>query len=210
MMTMSKTTNVLGLICIASLAALSTGCLIEVGIPAEGNKQYGEINAIRAMQDMRHYRDQQPQPIFRDDQPEGMRYPPASTVPVTGVTSAYAADIEAAAQLANPVAATESTLNYGQFLYNTNCAVCHGQDGAGMGTIVVAGAFSQPPTLLSDRLRGSEDGRIFHIITFGQGAMWPYKNQLTPMERWAVVNYVRALQRADYPEPADLDRMRGQ
>ncbi len=34
-----------------------------------------------------------------------------------------------------------------------------------------------------------------------------YSNQLQPMERWAVVNYIRALQRAEYPRESDIKRL---
>ncbi|MBA2662175.1 MAG: c-type cytochrome [Bradymonadaceae bacterium] len=199
----------LGLVCLTLLGTLVAGCPFEVGIPASGNKTFGELNPIRGMHEQTSYRDQEMQPIFRADQPQGMRRPPAMTVPIMGSSrTELAISPEASARLANPVAITEDSLNYGQFLFNTNCAVCHGHDGNGLGTIVAAGAFAQPPSLTSARVRGWEDGRVYHVITYGQGIMWPYKNQLTELERWAAVNYVRALQRAQFPEPMDLERIR--
>jgi mono/diheme cytochrome c family protein len=39
-------------------------------------------------------------------------------------------------------------------------------------------------------------GNIFHTITKGQGKMASYASSITPEERWAIVLYVKALQRS--------------
>jgi cytochrome c553 len=207
MSTLSTLKYCLGLTVAASVL---TGCFLEVGIPADGDRKWGELNPIRGMFDNPAPRDQRAQMTFRDDQPEGMRYTPPRTVTVDGILRPDMPTQEESYRLSNPVPLTRANLEYGRFAFNTNCAVCHGIDGAGQGTIVVAGAYAPPPTLLSDRLRGVPDGHIYHVITYGQGQMWSYKNQLTDLERWSVVNYIRALQRADFPEPADLERARRQ
>ena len=110
-----------------------------------------------------------------------------------------------ASTVKNPVPVTDGSLRYGKLAYETTCVVCHGADGKGMGYIVPK--YPQPPDLNSSRVRNWTDGEIFHVITHGQGRMWSYKSQLKPEERWAVVNYVRALQRAEFPEPQDLERI---
>ncbi|MBI3396150.1 MAG: cytochrome c, partial [Spirochaetia bacterium] len=40
------------------------------------------------------------------------------------------------------------------------------------------------------------DGKIFHMMTVGRGMMKPYAAQISPQDRWAIVHYVRLLQRA--------------
>jgi mono/diheme cytochrome c family protein len=45
---------------------------------------------------------------------------------------------------------------------------------------------------------------IYHIITNGQNAMPSYATQVTREERWAIINYVRVLQRAKDANPSDL------
>jgi mono/diheme cytochrome c family protein len=45
---------------------------------------------------------------------------------------------------------------------------------------------------------------IYHIITNGQNVMPSYEAQITRDERWAIVNYVRVLQRAKNASDADL------
>ena len=200
----------LGLIAVALLGMSLGGCIYEVGLPADGDDQFGRLVPIQGMHQTTVVKDQDKQPVYRDDQAEGMRYPPPRTVPVDGYLRPEQPVQQESGRLANPVPATEENLEYGRFLYDEQCAVCHGMEGHGGGTIVEAGHYGAPPTLNSDRLRDLPDGEIYHIITYGQGLMWAYDNNLSEMERWAVVNYVRALQRADYPEPIDLDRIRQQ
>lgn len=135
---------------------------------------------------------------------EGMRVPPAGTVAQDSPQPyKYTNDPEAAGrELRNPVARNKEMLLKGQKYFNTYCMVCHGTKGEGNGTIVPK--FPQPPTLHSDKVRNWPDGRIFHVITAGQGLMPSYATQLTAEERWAVVNYVRVLQRAVNPTAADI------
>jgi mono/diheme cytochrome c family protein len=45
---------------------------------------------------------------------------------------------------------------------------------------------------------------IYHIITVGQNVMPSYASQVTREERWAIVNYIRALQRAKNATDSDL------
>ena len=90
-------------------------------------------------------------------------------------------------------------LKRGQNRYTIFCAPCHGLDGAGdgilskygMGTLAGNGNYH------SDRIRTMADGQIFDTITNGSQSkvMFPYGDKLTPEDRWAVVAYVRALQR---------------
>ena len=53
-------------------------------------------------------------------------------------------------------------------------------------------------------MRGWGDGHIFHVITKGQGVMPSYAQQIQPEDRWAVIHYVRALQRAEHPTEEDI------
>ncbi len=100
----------------------------------------------------------------------------------------------------HPPRPTLPLLEKGRKRYQTFCAVCHGQWGLGDGPVPARG-FPAPPSLLDQKVREYPDARIFHIITVGQGGVMPsYASALPPEERWAVVYYVRALQRA-FPTP---------
>lgn len=197
-----------GLIALALVSVTLSACIYEVGLPADGDTTFSRFVPIQGMHQQNIYKDQQAQPKFRDDQPEGMRYPPPKTVAVDGHIRRDDADMEQSAQRANPIPRTEDNLEYGRFRYQEQCAVCHGMEGHGDGPIVEAGFFGAPPTLHSSLNRNRPDSEIFHIITNGQNLMWAYDNALTEMERWAVINYIRALQRAEFPEPRDLERVR--
>ncbi|MBL8983683.1 MAG: cytochrome c [Gemmatimonadetes bacterium] len=96
-----------------------------------------------------------------------------------------------AALASNPTAMSAASLANGRKYYQINCAVCHGQAGAGDGTAAKYGMIPMP--LTSDAAKGRSDGYIFAIMRNGRGAMPPY-NRIEEMDRWDVVNYVRALQ----------------
>jgi mono/diheme cytochrome c family protein len=129
----------------------------------------------------------------------GMRVPPAGTVPVGFQPYKYPADIEAASKdLKNPLAGdmSEEVLLVGQKFYNTNCMVCHGQTGAQGAEMSVSGFMAlKPPSLLTEKVRNWTDGRIYHVITMGQGLMGPYASHIPQKYRWQVVNYIRHLQK---------------
>lgn len=65
----------------------------------------------------------------------------------------------------------------------------------------------KPPVLYSAKVRRWPEGRLFHVITLGQGNMPGYGYAISPEKRWAIVHYVRALQRAAFPTPEDLQEM---
>jgi mono/diheme cytochrome c family protein len=147
------------------------------------------------------------------------RYAVKGTVPIgggeanwetgDGASLAYAFDAIVADKLQNPtlsggVAATPGPdlpvipgdLDArGDTLFNTFCAACHGQDGAGTGP--VAAKLVGVRSLLTAQARGYTDGYIYSIIRYGRALMPEYGDKLpNPANRWAIVNHVRALQAA--------------
>jgi mono/diheme cytochrome c family protein len=94
-------------------------------------------------------------------------------------------------ELNNPLPLTPRTLAEGQALFQTYCAVCHGETGRGNGPL--AGKIPPPPSYLSERVLAFAPGRIFHVITTGAKKMPSYAGQLSPGERWKVVSYVHAV-----------------
>ncbi|MHC4941614.1 MAG: c-type cytochrome [Planctomycetota bacterium] len=106
----------------------------------------------------------------------------------------------------NPVKPTMKVLEEGRKLYNYYCWTCHGKEGQGDGPIVGPERFPAPPSLHTDTAREFKDGRIFHVITRGQNTMPSYEDKFTPEERWAIIHYVHALQRAMNPEPEDIEK----
>ncbi len=94
----------------------------------------------------------------------------------------------------------------GRDRYQIYCAPCHGATGDGKGvtvkygmaTVAANGNYHDP------RLRNMPDGEIYNTITNGKNTMLPYADKLVPEDRWAVVAYVRALQRAQQGTAADV------
>jgi len=102
-----------------------------------------------------------------------------------------------------PVAPTFELLKRGQDRFNIYCSPCHGRMGDGTGMVVKRGMFP-PPTYHQERIRNIEDGHIFDVITNGIRNMPSYKSQVPVADRWAIVNYIRALQRSQNAPAKDL------
>ena len=94
-------------------------------------------------------------------------------------------------------------LQRGRHQYQIYCAPCHGVTGDGNG-ITKRYGMGATPTYHDPRLRDMPDGEIFNTITNGKNTMLPYADKLAPDDRWAVVAYVRALQRAQQGTAADV------
>jgi mono/diheme cytochrome c family protein len=111
---------------------------------------------------------------------------PADAVPVQGpvLISGQPASL--------PALASAESLQRGAILFENNCAMCHGQDGAGVGRL--SGYFTPPPAdLSSEAIQALTDQQIFLVITQGRGLMPPIAENLLVAERWDVVNHVRGL-----------------
>ncbi len=96
-----------------------------------------------------------------------------------------------------PVEVSYEAMQHGRRLYGIFCAVCHGDSGNGKG-VIAHERYGYPTivSLLQARIAEQPDGEIFNTITHGKNTMGPYGAKLRPEDRWRVVMYVRALQRA--------------
>lgn len=181
-----------GLVLAIAVLSASVAC-------TKKNPELSKVPNIELIQDMMD----QPSLKAQDYEPSNptkgsSRLPPEGTVPVGYTPYKYAGNaVEAAAKLKNPLAGntTVEVLELGRRKYEIYCAVCHGYGGAGDGTVAPKMAL-KPPTLLSDKIRSMNDAGIYHIVTDGQGVMSSYMYQMVnENDRWAVVNYVRSLQK---------------
>lgn len=152
------------------------------------------VELVQDMMEQEAVRAQRFDPWFKDG--ISSLVPPTGSQPVGFVPYKYATDIAAAErENKNPMAGDQSTatLLTGQKYYNTNCMICHGQQGHGDGP--VSKKYPLPiPALTSDKVRGWPDAHLFHVITVGQGMMGPYASHIPQQYRWQVVNYIRHLQ----------------
>ena len=138
--------------------------------------------------------------FFSDER--GMRLPVEGTVTRGFIPYPFAGEKEPKEVLSNPYFPTKENLDLGQRKFLTYCSPCHGNYAEGDSRL--QGQFPNPPTLHSDRARNFPDGMIYHIITNGQNVMPSYASQVTRKERWAIVNYIRVLQRAKNAIESDV------
>ncbi|MFZ1289497.1 MAG: quinol:electron acceptor oxidoreductase subunit ActD [Melioribacteraceae bacterium] len=109
---------------------------------------------------------------------------------------------EAGKLLVNPLIPNKENLALGKNKFNIYCSPCHGYLAEGDSRL--RGQFPNPPSLHSEKVRSWSDGRIYHVIVDGQNVMPSYISQLSREERWAVINYIRVLQRSLNAKESDL------
>lgn len=98
-----------------------------------------------------------------------------------------------------PVEVNKSFLYRGQERFEVYCTPCHGKLGDGQGILMTGQyGFVPAPTFHQDRLRNVEDGYIYSVISHGIRNMPSYAHQIKVRDRWAIVAYLRALQRSQY------------
>lgn len=102
-----------------------------------------------------------------------------------------------------PIEVTEATLKRGQERFDVFCSSCHDRAGSGRGMAVQRG-FPPPVDLTGERVRSFADGQIFDVMTQGVRNMPSYAAQVPEDDRWAIVGWVRVLQRSQHATVADV------
>lgn len=104
----------------------------------------------------------------------------------------------------SPVPVTLELIQQGQTKFNIYCSPCHDQTGMGHGIVPTRVPVWQPSNLTEDRVVQFADGDIFDVITNGRRTMPSYRFQVVTADRWAIIAYVRALQRAAHAKPDEV------
>ncbi len=104
----------------------------------------------------------------------------------------------------NPEKIDRALLERGQKRFTIYCTPCHDQTGNGRGIVPTRFPSWLPSSLQDPRQKAMVDGEIFNIMTIGRRTMPSYANQITEKDRWAIVAYVRALQRTTSGTLADV------
>jgi mono/diheme cytochrome c family protein len=104
----------------------------------------------------------------------------------------------------SPVAADEAVMARGRERYRIYCQPCHDARGDGKGILFTRGNVPTA-SFHQEKVLKYTDGQIFDVITNGFGLMAGYRWPIPPADRWAIVTYVRELQRerAARAKPAD-------
>jgi len=106
--------------------------------------------------------------------------------------------LKAGNEAINPIEHNAENLADGKALYGMFCEHCHGETGAGGGTVKHA-LYSAVPHYNDGKLirragvpmNELKAGHIFHTITYGLNSMGPHASQLSEEERWKITLYVQ-------------------
>ncbi|MFT3740416.1 MAG: cytochrome c [Breznakibacter sp.] len=147
------------------------------------------------MENSQAYETYSANPVFADGKTNRSSVP--NTVPRGHIPYRFEktdSDLHAAGkELKNPFAGDETVLAKGQKAYTIYCTMCHGDLGDGQGSLFTSGKYPYPPaSLLTNKARSRPDGELFHIISVGYGVMGAHQGQMTPDERWQVVEYIKS------------------
>jgi hypothetical protein len=147
-------------------------------------------------------------PFFEDNRAD--RLPVAGTVARGQLTidKAYHEGIYEDGQFVTrmPLDLSREFIKRGQVRYDIYCAPCHGKAGAGDGIIIGYG-YVPPPSFHEERVIEMPDGELYSSIYNGVRSMPSYRHQIPVEDRWAIVAYIRALQRSQAVTEADLQRL---
>ena len=181
---------------IASLTLLASAALLLAGC-AGSMSRTSPIEVFPDMDRQGKYKPQTQSSLFADKR--GSRMPVAGTVAVGYLKeddAFYTGIVNEQYIGKNPLKINAETLKLGQTKFNTYCSPCHDRTGHGQGIVGQRSSWI-PANLHEDRARTLVDGELFDVITHGRRSMPPYRFQITERDRWAIVAYVRALQRTD-------------
>ena len=138
--------------------------------------------------------------IFADG--KGMRPPVEGTVAKGEMPYPYLGQTNPPKVLTNPTISNKKILELGKRKFLTFCSPCHGNFAQGISRL--HGQFPTGPSLVTSRIINFSDGMIYHIITNGQNVMPAYVHQIMRNERWAIVDYIRVLQRSQNASQSDI------
>jgi hypothetical protein len=196
------------------LAALALLPLALLDYARSTPSRHPRLQLVPDMDQQGYHRAQSGSSVFADGR--AMRLPLAGTV-ARGELQEDGAYFRGMAPdsswvTAMPVAWTMERMQYGQGRYQIFCAPCHGDLGRGDGLVarradqLAEGTWTPPSDLTAPVTMARPDGELFAIVSDGIRKMPAYGPQIPVDARWAIVAYLRALQRsasgtlADVPE----------
>lgn len=188
------------LIAVLAVIVVMTGCR---GTESENTPIHPNLN----MDFQEKFQAQEANPFFEDN--AAMRKPVSGTV-ARGLlredTRFWTGRTEAGDYITEmPIPTTRELLERGQERYDIFCTVCHGRAGDGQGPIMTGNyGYTPAPSYHAERLREVSDGYIYDVIANGIRNMPGYAQQIPVADRWAIVSYIRALQRSQNARESDL------
>ena len=190
---------------LAALAVAAGGCR---GMTSEAPPIHPNLN----MDYTQRFEAQEPNPLFADG--AAQRQPVAGTISRGGLRTEgnapfyYGRNADGSYVDEIPIAVNGSLLERGQERYNIYCTPCHGVAGDGRGIVAVGnggtGYGFAVPSYHTDALRARPDGYLYDVIQNGVNTMPSYGHEIAAADRWAVVAYIRALERSQAASGADV------
>ncbi len=180
-----------------ALGALVLTSVLALGGCARGcTSSRPPIHLNPSMDDQPKVRPQAASTFFFDG--AAMRLPVPGTIAIGGLKEDAAfftgkgADEQFVATI--PVTVDEALVERGRQRYGIYCQPCHDARGDGRGILFQRGNVPTA-TFHQEKILKYSDGQIFDVITNGVGLMPAYRWPIPPGDRWAIVAYVRGLQR---------------
>jgi mono/diheme cytochrome c family protein len=142
-----------------------------------------------------------------------MRPPVDGTIPqeeVLGEPALTTGKVEGSWVDAIPIEVDLALMRRGRERFDIYCSPCHGLAGFGDGMVakradeLQEGTWTPPSSFHTDLVRGRPVGHIFNTISNGIRNMPAYGPQIPVEDRWAIVAYVRALQRSQHATVDDV------
>ena len=127
-----------------------------------------------------------------------MREPVPGTIPIGGLKedAAFFTGKDASGQFVAkiPVPVNDALVARGHDRFTIYCQPCHDSRGDGKGILFQRGNVPTA-SFHQEKVLNYPDGQIFDVITNGQGLMAGYRWPIPPADRWAIIAYVRELER---------------
>ena len=171
------------------------------------------IHAIGDMDWQIKFKAQRPNPFFQNGM--AMRPPEPGTVAMGQLEDDdhfYQGKVDGAFARTFPekFEVSEQSMARGKQRFEIYCSPCHGFSGNGDGMVaqramaLAEGTWVPPTVLGQDYLRQMPVGQLFDSITKGVRNMPAYGSQIPAADRWAIILYLRALQRSKATAATDL------
>jgi mono/diheme cytochrome c family protein len=216
----------------AFIVASTAFALIPFAIAAKARNSHSSEPHLHIFPDMDYqpkYKSDQPDDLFEDDRANrgeiahtvarnnlqaddafyhGLEGEPGSQKWITGFPKTY--------EDGSPFTVDQRLLDRGKNRFEIYCTPCHGYDGRGSGMVPervkAGGGLWQARNLVeAPDAKGNggvvvqmPNGQLFNTISNGYNTMLGYAAQIPQRDRWAIVSYVRALQRAQNASQADV------
>ena len=196
------------LVTLAILALLPFACIYKARVTLSRQPR---VHLLQGMDNQNRFKSQQVNPLFADTREARPHVPGTIARGRLVEDDAAATGLSGSAFVATfPMPVNESVLKRGQERFGIYCAPCHGLSGRGDGIVAIRadrlqeGTFVPPASVQDATVLARPVGHIFNTITNGIRTMPSYGSQIPVDDRWAIVAYVRALQRSAHTPAALL------